>query len=74
LAGASAAVATYCILRQNESSKSMEGYRRKFLIVKEEGSGAPGGTRTLDLLVRSHRKKSQEKTLTCLFGFAYEKK
>ncbi len=37
------AVPFFCILRQNERSKSMEGYRHKFLIVKEEGSGAPGG-------------------------------
>ncbi len=32
----------------------MEGYRRKFLIVKEEGSGAPGVIRTLDLVLRRH--------------------
>jgi hypothetical protein len=29
---------------QYQSSKSMEGYRRKSLIVKEERNGAPKGT------------------------------
>ena len=35
------------------SSKSNEGHRGKLLRVNEEESGAPGGIRTPDLLVRS---------------------